>query len=72
MKTLAALAVGAMALLGLASTANAQAGWYVSPEGAAVIMQDPTTDVTFGNPRNTPAFRTLTAPSLTRPSRALR
>jgi len=48
MKTLAALAVGAMAL-GLASNANAQAGWYVSPEGGVVFMQDPTTDLTFTN-----------------------
>src|SRR5579872_2065989 len=46
MKTLAALAVGAMAL-GLASTANAQTGWYLSPEGGVVLMQDPTTDITF-------------------------
>jgi OmpA-OmpF porin, OOP family len=42
MKTLAALAVGAMAL-GLASTANAE--WYVGAGGGAVFMQDPTTDI---------------------------
>ena len=51
MKTLAALAVGAMALF-LASTANAQTGWYVGVGGGAVIMQDPTTDITFPPPRN--------------------
>ena len=48
MRTLAALAVGAMAL-GLVSTANAQTGWYVGVGGGAVIMQDPTTDITFSN-----------------------
>ncbi len=48
MKTLAALALGAMAL-GLASTANAQTGWYVGVGGGAVIEQDPTTDITFSN-----------------------
>src|SRR5215469_13196791 len=42
MRTLAAFAVGAMAL-GLASTANAQ--WYVGVGGGAVLMEDPTTDI---------------------------
>jgi outer membrane protein OmpA-like peptidoglycan-associated protein len=49
MKTLAALAVGAMAL-GLASAANAQTGWYLGVGGGAVLMQDPTTDITFPSP----------------------
>jgi OmpA-OmpF porin, OOP family len=55
MKRSAALAVGVM-VLGLASTANAQTGWYVGVGAGAVIMQDPKTNFTPRNVRD-PEFK---------------
>ncbi len=65
MKTLAALAVGAMAL-GLASTANAE--YYLDIGGGIVFQQNPSADITFSNRSiitNLDALQVLTDPKFT-------